>query len=97
MNNFRNDINTFSNVDVTRLLSSATGEMLLQAGNQAYMQLQTEILVLRYVRVLAYRIALPISMQRNQNSSAQLAQRMFDNNTLIKCVPVSICAPYMRS
>jgi hypothetical protein len=37
--------------------------MLLQAGNQAYIQLQTEIL--RYVRVfkLAHRIALPISIR----------------------------------
>lgn len=58
MNSIRNDINTFSNVDVTRLLSSATGEMLLQAGNQAYIRLQAENLVLRYVRVLAHRIAL---------------------------------------
>ena len=38
-----NNINTFSNADVTRLLNSATGEMLLQAGNEAYIQL------LRYV------------------------------------------------
>ena len=96
MNNIRNNINTFSNVDVTRFLSSATGEMLLQAGNQAYIQLQTEVLMLRYVRVLAHRIALPISIQRNQSLRAQLTQRISDNNTLIKCV-VNICAPYMRS
>ncbi|KAF8333695.1 hypothetical protein F5887DRAFT_675077 [Amanita rubescens] len=50
MNNIRNNINTSSNVDVTRLLSSATGEMLLQAGNQAYIQLQTEIWMLRNQR-----------------------------------------------
>lgn len=82
-----NNINTFSNADVTRLLNSATGEMLLQAGNEAYIQLLRYVFA--YWSITRIALILLISMRRNQSLGAQLAQRISEDNTLIKCVVCS--------